>query len=343
MEKLANLIRYAIFLALFYFLLPFFIPFILAVIIVVLFEPLIKKLESKFKVKRVYSVLTLYTLFFASLFAAAYFFIFKIINQIVDFAKKMPEFVQGLYQNNQEIATLYAKLPADAQTYINDTLSSFASSVTERFSGYAGGIFTSILSFGDLFIAFIVFVISSYIMGFQAPLLKPLFLSFFANGTTRKGVEILLTKLKKAIVGFIRAQLILSLIVFVITWTGIKIIGLPYPSVSALFVVVIDLLPILGTGAAIIPWAAYLFVSGDVTSSVGLLILFLVLTLVRRSLEPKLLADTLGISALSSLISMYIGYCLMGFMGMILGPTLIIVLKALQDARLIEIKIKLKP
>lgn len=342
MEKLALWIRFAIVIALAYYLFPFFIPFLFAILVVILFEPLVRLFEKKCRIRRLYGVVVLYTGFLVGSIFGVYFFLFKVITQLIDLAKKVPAFVEHLYTTNQEFAHFYSTLPIEVQHYLTDAFNSFSQTITVKFSDFAGDVVVSLLSFGDLFVAFIVFVVSMYLMGFQAHRLKDTFLGFFANGSTRKGVEIVLVKLKKAIIGFIQAQIILSLVVFLVTWAGVGLIGLPYPALSALIVMLIDLLPILGTGAAIVPWSAYMFLSGDFTSAWLLLVLFLVLTVIRRALEPKLLADTLGISALSSLIAMYIGFCVMGLTGMILGPALVIVIQALQEAQLINVKIKLK-
>jgi predicted PurR-regulated permease PerM len=119
------------------------------------------------------------------------------------------------------------------------------------------------------------------------------------------------------------------------------IIGTGYPLAISLLIVIVDILPILGTGSVIVPWAAYQLVTGDVFTGIGLLLLFIVITVVRRIMEPKILGDAVGIGALSALISLYVGYELVGMVGVFLGPIVVIVFMAARKAGLLDFKIKL--
>jgi len=110
--------------------------------------------------------------------------------------------------------------------------------------------------------------------------------------------------------------------------------------VASLIVVIVDILPILGTGSVLVPWAVYLIFTSHMYQGVGLLVLFLIITVFRRIIEPKLLGDTLGLKPLVTLISLYVGFELMGVFGMILGPMLIIIVQALEEAELLRIRIK---
>ena len=79
------------------------------------------------------------------------------------------------------------------------------------------------------------------------------------------------------------------------------------------------MLPFLGTGTVLIPWAVFKLLSGDIRYAVGLVILYLVTQLVRRIIEPKLVGDSIGMNPLATLIFMYIGYRVGGVLGMILA------------------------
>jgi predicted PurR-regulated permease PerM len=90
----------------------------------------------------------------------------------------------------------------------------------------------------------------------------------------------------------------------------------------------------------LVPWAVYQLAIGDAYIGVGLLLLFLVITVVRRIIEPKILGDAVGIGALSALISLYVGYELVGVIGVFLGPIVVIVFMAMRKAGLFDFKIK---
>lgn len=119
---------------------------------------------------------------------------------------------------------------------------------------------------------------------------------------------------------YLRACLLLGLMTFCLSFIGLAILRVPYAFILALLLATVDLLPLLGTGIVLIPWALLCLLLGQVKLGIGLLVLYAVTTLVRQVLEPKLIGDGLGLHPLLSLFSMYAGLRLLGVWGMILAP-----------------------
>ena len=92
-----------------------------------------------------------------------------------------------------------------------------------------------------------------------------------------------------------------------------------------------------GTGTVLIPWAIWMFFSGDVAMGIGLLVIYGVITVVRQIIEPKLVASQLGLPAFVTLMAMYIGSQLFGFIGLFLLPMTVMLLKVLNDDGVIHI------
>ena len=84
----------------------------------------------------------------------------------------------------------------------------------------------------------------------------------------------------------------------------------------------LDALPLLGTGAVLIPWSLISFLQENTPQALGLLGLYAVVTLTRSLLEPRFVGRQLGLDPLATLAALYIGYRLWGFGGMILSPLL---------------------
>ena len=119
---------------------------------------------------------------------------------------------------------------------------------------------------------------------------------------------------------YLRTCLLLGLMTFCLSFIGLAILRVPYAFILALLLATVDLLPLLGTGIILIPWAGICLLLGQVRLGIGLLALYAVTTLVRQVLEPKLIGDGLGLHPLLSLFSMYAGLKLIGVWGMILAP-----------------------
>ena len=90
----------------------------------------------------------------------------------------------------------------------------------------------------------------------------------------------------------------------------------------ALFVAVLDILPVFGVGTVLVPWSIVLFVSGNGKAGFGILFLFAFITVLREIVEPKILGKNLGLHPLLTLILLYFGYHFFGFFGMIILPPL---------------------
>ena len=131
-------------------------------------------------------------------------------------------------------------------------------------------------------------------------------------------------RLKPAAVGWLRAYLLIFIITFVELFVGLSVLRVQYAFLFAALIALVDILPILGTGTVLIPWAVISFLMKDIRLGVGLLVVFGVITVVREVLEPRIVGKSLGISPVLSLISMYAGLRLFGFFGMIIAPATVV-------------------
>lgn len=105
----------------------------------------------------------------------------------------------------------------------------------------------------------------------------------------------------------------------------------------AFIVAVVDILPVLGTGSVVVPWAIVSFATDKTGLGIWLLVTYAVITVVRQYLEPKLVANNLGLPPVLTLAGMYVGTQLFGFVGMVLVPVSLMLLKVLNDEGVIRL------
>ena len=117
-----------------------------------------------------------------------------------------------------------------------------------------------------------------------------------------------------------RACLVLGGVCFLLVFIGLTLLRVPYAFLFALFIAVVDFLPLLGTGVVLIPFAGISLLLGDPGRALGLLILYGVCTLSRQLLEPRLMGRGLGLHPLVSLMVMYAGLRVFGLGGMLILP-----------------------
>lgn len=146
----------------------------------------------------------------------------------------------------------------------------------------------------------------------------------FLIGVFPKKVRSKLPKIKRqaalTAIRYLRASLILLLLTAAELYFGFIILGIDYSLLLAFVIAVVDILPVLGVGTVLIPWAVVELLMKHYFIGVGLLILYAVVSLLRQIAEPRILGKSLGVHPLVTLISTYVGYKLLGFSGMILAP-----------------------
>lgn len=109
---------------------------------------------------------------------------------------------------------------------------------------------------------------------------------------------------------------------------GLLILGVESAFTYALLIGLVDLLPYLGVGTIMIPWLIYAFATGDMTLGIGLSVLYGIILVARQLIEPKVLASSVGLDPLPTLIAMFAGLKLFGVLGLIVGPVTLVVLGA---------------
>lgn len=97
---------------------------------------------------------------------------------------------------------------------------------------------------------------------------------------------------------------------------GFLIIGFDNAFLLAALISVFDILPVVGCGGILIPWMLISFIIGNTANGVGLLLLYIVITIVRNATEPKIVGKQVGLHPLVTLMSMVVGNSLMGGVGL---------------------------
>ncbi len=130
---------------------------------------------------------------------------------------------------------------------------------------------------------------------------------------------------------YIKAYLWLLAITFALLLAGLLILGVDYAFLLALLIAVLDLLPVLGVGTVLLPWSVVMLIGRHFYVGFGLILLYLIITLVRQVLEPRLVGKSLGLHPLVMLFATYAGFYLFGLVGMILGPVVALPIKYLLE------------
>lgn len=129
-----------------------------------------------------------------------------------------------------------------------------------------------------------------------------------------------------------RAYILLMFLTMIELGIGFSVLHIPYAPLVAVLVALVDILPVLGTGTILIPWALVNLAMGNFHLFAGLGILYVIVTVVRNVLEPRLVSHQIGLNPLVTLFFMFLGLRAIGIAGMLLFPVTVMVLTQLQES-----------
>ncbi|MBQ3404609.1 MAG: sporulation integral membrane protein YtvI [Oscillospiraceae bacterium] len=326
------------------FLLPWVLPFLLAGVIAALIERPIRYLSAKFRIRRSYcSVLCVLT----TLVVAGGISVFLAGRVIAEFGAFTQELTQILSAVPEYIADFESGLsrrisaaPKEAQKLIYtivDKTYEGASQLPGLIAGKALELLSSLASAAPGTVLFIV--------TFAAGLLfistgYPDIYAFFRRQFPVARYP-LLAKLKQclftSLLQWLKAQISLVCITFTELSLGFLLLHVRYALLGAAVVAFIDLLPVLGTGTVLLPWALICIVQRNTAKAVGLAALYCVTATVRSCMEPRLVGAKLGLHPSAALFAMYVGFKSSGIGGMVLFPIALILIKQLNDSGIIRL------
>lgn len=336
-----HVIYFAIILGLVYigikYFLPLLMPFVIGLIIAVVFRKLIDLIEKKLHIKRAFVSIFILLVFYGVLVLLISFIGIKIFTFLRDLFSRLPDLYTETIQPaiSKAADNLVLQFP-QVQPYIenlNDTIFTFvtnaSTSVIGTITGIAGGV-------PSMLIKLIFTIVSSFFFTIDYYRISNFVIRQF-KGSRRE----MLLKLKDNGIGtlgkFIRAYTAIISITFIELSIGFWIIGIPNAVLFGALIAVIDVLPILGTGAVLLPWSIITLIMGNNRIGIGMLILYIVITAVRQTIEPKIVGQQIGLHPILTLILMYVGAQLMGVLGLLLLPIIATILKKLNDEETIHL------
>ncbi|MHC0036838.1 sporulation integral membrane protein YtvI [Pseudoneobacillus sp. C159] len=328
-----------------FLILPYILPIIFAWITAFLLEPIIRFLKDKLRFKRFQAVLITYLSYLILLFFTFYYAVSTLAQNITKLSKQTPQLVISLYDSGvrpliKKWEQYLSNLPPDVISSVEKSFENTIRGLTTFLQSTAEGLISLLTTIPSFLVEFLIYLIALFLISIEYPNIIAKISSHLKEETKEK-INLVLKPLTSASFGFLRAQIILSFATFIMAYAGLWILQAPHRSLLALLIVLVDILPILGTGSVLVPWAVVAFFQGNAFLGYGLIILFLVITVIRRTIEPKIFAQSLGISPLASLISLFIGFKLLGFIGMFIGPGLVIVWNTLVKANIIKMNFKI--
>ena len=313
-------------------LLPLILPFLLGAALAVAAEPMVRFLCKKLHMPRPVAAVLGVALSFAFLGLAILILCGLIFRQIQALAGILPDMEQtirsGLGALSGWLLDLVVRTPMPIREPLTQNVEAFfsnGSALVGKVTGYVLQLASGILSrLPNGALAFITGLISSFMISVKLPQIRTRLADRIPDEKIRPIMDTVIS-LKRALLGWLKAQMKLSGVTFGILLLSFFILGVSYAPLWAFLVALVDAFPILGTGTALVPWSLISFLQGDTLRAFGLLGVYAVVTVTRTVLEPRLVGRQLGLDPLVTLVCFYAGFRLWGILGMILAPMLAVV------------------
>lgn len=318
-------------------------PFVIAAIVAAILRRPVRFLHRKLRFPYKLTGIVLTVIVYICIALAAILTIDAVVDLGISFLQSVP----GLWSRSlapalREISeNVVAKIEQfninlDLDLAVENALSTIGSgisSVTASLLGYIGNL---VYSLPTMLINVIICIVSTLFILFDWDVIRDFIfcqLSKNHGDMTRKITQQSSRTLKQ----FVLSYGLILLMTFVELSIGLSIIGIGNSILIAAGIAVFDILPIVGCGAVLIPWMLVSFILGNIPHGVGLTILYIIITVVRNSAEPKIVGNQVGLHPLVTLMSMVIGSSIMGGVGLLGFPIALAVINKMNKEGVIHL------
>ena len=327
------------------FLLIYFLPFIIALIIAHAVQKPSSYLSRKLKIKSSTLAAITSILLYLLIIAAIALFVFLLWKPIKNIFNEIPFLLNKASHILGEIKAKLTNTLKDFSPMFSEQVSIITDDFAEKLRNSSADFFAQLATktvtkapdflFGSL----VALVAGCYIAKDYKNLLAFLheLCGHEVYNKFKRIKNILCKSVFKIAIGYIK----LSFITFIVLCAGFVISRVKYAIIIAFIIALIDLLPVLGSGIALIPWAIIEFLLGNSSKGVILLVIYFAVILIRNFAEPKIIGNQIGIHPLFTLTAMFLGLKILGFAGLIILPVALIVIIKYYKAELNEEKMNI--
>ena len=320
-------------------------PFVIAFIIATCLNGVSQKLADKFKAKKKMVSLMVLIVFYCSVLLLMVFSGIKLFGWLAGAMMSLPETYRisiepFLMQAFRAIESAFYEIDPATTAVLNDLFLQFSQSLYGLLTSISVKM-VSVISNGATSLPMFVLktfltIITSFFIVADYDKIKEFMLKQFPNNWKNILAEANQFFANKLFVLF-KSYLIIMSITFVEMAIGLTILRVENAILIAVGIAIFDIIPILGTGGIVIPWAIISLLQGNTFLGVGLLILYVVVLVVRNIMEPRIVGSQMGLHPLVTIMAMFMGMWLFGMAGFFLAPILLTFAKHLSDKGIIKL------
>ena len=306
-----------------------FMPFVIGWIVACIANPVVCWLDKKLKIQKRLGSALMIVVVIATVIGLAYLIISVLVREMGNWIVSLPVVFNSVTAEMKELADGLSGFLRVLPESVRDAGSGFVDNLANALGGLAANLSEPTVSLAGG----VAKQIPSIVIGAFMVILSAYF--FVAD---RDAVLLLVKKVtpeaiytrassamsyfKFAVGGYFIAQFKIMAVVSAILFIGLSLLKVEYAIVLAILIGLLDFLPFFGTGTVFVPWCIYTVLTGNYMRALFLLIIYVTTQVVRQLIQPKLVGDEVGLKPLPTLLLIYVGYKLGGFLWMILAVPL---------------------
>ncbi len=307
-------------------------PFAFGYVIYLILRPIVNKLDDRFKVHR--GVITIFSIFiFITILVGVISYLGRAIYTQAEmflmskyYTDTLSEFLNNTIFNIRLFFTAYTQQLGEN---LLNTIFNSIYSIVDTFVDFARDFSINIVKgLPSVVVIVIISVISAFFFIKDEAKIKKHYNKIFPEGF-RLSIEKIKNSTGLVAIGYVKAQIILSSITFLIAITGLSLLDNKYAVLLATLVAFFDMLPFFGAGFILWPTAVITFINGSTTSALLTFVLYGVIFLTRQMLEPRTLGKQISLHPLFTLLGIFVGVKIFGVGGLVVGPLTVVLIKAL--------------
>ena len=333
------------------FALPALFPFVVAFIVTVILRPVVRFLHDKMRMNtRIVSVV-LVILFYGTIGVFAIWMIVELVSLLADKVKDLPTFFQ--LQIRPFLVKLFAEIQhllynfdpemaIDFDATANSLLSSLGSTVMSISGQFVGKLTDIAVSVPNFLLNIVIMIVATIFLIVDYESIQK-FIKRQLSDKTNELMHNIASHLGSVLKKYILSYSLIMLITFGEIFAGLSIIGVKYSALIAILIAVFDILPVVGSGLILVPWAIISLIIGNLGLGIGLFILWAVVCVVRQIIEPKIVGNSVGMHPFLTLFAMLAGNFIYGGIGILLLPITLALCQSLNSSGVVKLYKNVEP
>lgn len=277
----------------------------ISLVLMAALNPTVDRME-RFKIPRAIGILLIYLLIFIVLGLVIAGIVPPLVDQTTTLISWLPQRIEDV------------GLPEIGQEVIKSQISQLGS-LPANLLKFGLSLFTHLISI------FAIFVINFYLLLERKNLNRYIHVLFSGDG--EKKAEKLIHQVEKQMGGWVRAELILMVIIAIMSYLGLRLLGIDFALPLALLAGILEIVPNIGPTLSAIPAVlAGLVVSPLMALAVGALY-FLIQQIENGVIVPQVMAQGVGVNPIITLVALAVGFKIGGVVGAVLAVPAVLLMR----------------